>query len=240
MDSVIISERSSGGYNAILFFTANDRNHSNREGEWCGSMGTAEPQKGEKMALGMVQTGYAKSLYMYPARCKTESEFSYAELLAELTTELELALMDKDEEAMKQEETGEDFEQTESHCERKKEWEELLEESIVVEVMLRQMLENGLGQREEAQQEKESKEHSGDLDNEFNLSGIPDIVEGRSKDNSESTKTPGNSEFLQQNAGEGTQHWSQTNAGRQSVRPHIICLTCETECDRKKQWKITE
>jgi len=156
-----------------------------------------------------------------------------------LTTELELAFADREEEPVNKEDS-EDFEQTESHSQRKKEWEELLEESMVVEAMLRQMLENGLGQREESKQENTSKKNSEELDNEFNLNGIPDITEGRSKNNSECTSAPGNSEFLQRDAGDEAEHWSQTNAGRRGNTMHIICLTCETECDRKKQWKIVE
>lgn len=191
------------------------------------------------MALGMVQAGYAKSLYAYAAQLKSESEASFDDWLAELTTELELACKDGNEESVSEERLNDDSEQTEAYSERKKEWEELLEESIVVEVMLRQMLENGLGQREETQQEKPEKKRQEEPDNEFCFSGIPEVM-GRTKNTLEYPTLPGNSEFLQWNAGQGAEHWSQTNAGRQSVRSHIVCLTCETECNRKKQWKITE
>ena len=109
-----------------------------------------------------------------------------------------------------------------------------------MEVMLRQMLENGLGQREETHQERLKKKRQEELDNSFDLNGIPDTREGKEKNNSEYTKTPGHSEFLQRSSGKSAEHWSPTNAGRQGIQTRIICLTCETECDRKKQWKITE
>ena len=192
------------------------------------------------MALEMVQTGYGKSLYAYAAHLKTESEASYDEWLAELTTELELACKDGEEEPLTDENSGADSEETEVYSGRKKEWEEQLEESIVVEVMLRQMLENGLGQREESQQENSKKNRPEELDNDFNLTGIPDMAEGKIKKDSEHMMMPGNSKFLQNNSGEGAEYWSQTNAGRQSRQSHIMCLTCETKCDRKKQWKILE
>ena len=44
------------------------------------------------MALGGVQAGYKNSLYLYSVGKFAESECSYSEWLAELTTELELAL----------------------------------------------------------------------------------------------------------------------------------------------------
>ena len=193
------------------------------------------------MALGMVQAGYRKALYLYTANVKTESEVSYDDWLAELTTELELAWKDGNEESvMDDENADEDSERTEAYSDRKKEWEELLEQSVVVEVMLRQMLENGLGQREDTQQENKKREQPEELDNEFNMAGVPDSDKGRAKDTREDTDRLGNSENLQRNAGKGAEHWSQTGAGRHGRPNHIFCLTCETECERKKQWKIVE
>ena len=197
------------------------------------------------MALGMVQAGYGNALYAYAAKVRSEAEFSYDELLAELTTELELAL-EGDRENLKKDyeegtDTEEDSEQSKAKADLKDEWEELLEKSEIVEAMLRQMLENGLGQREDAQKESPGKKAKGDMDNEFDISDIPEIAEGRHKDISEYTESPGNSEFLQRNLGGGTEYWSPSQGGRRQVRNmHIFCLTCETECDRKKQWKITE
>ncbi len=92
---------------------------------------------------------------------KTESEVSYDDWLAELTTELELALEGDRENLTKDYEEGtdteEDSEQSKAKADLKDEWEELLEKSEIVEAMLRQMLENGLGQREDAQKESPGK-----------------------------------------------------------------------------------
>ncbi len=93
------------------------------------------------MALGTVQTGCRNPLYMYSVWNKAESDFNYADLLAELTTELELACKSGGEEPEMTDESGEDSEQTKSQLHRKKEWEELLEQTELVEAMLRQMLE---------------------------------------------------------------------------------------------------
>lgn len=195
------------------------------------------------MALGIVQAGYRISLCMYAAQCLPESENSYEELLAELTTGLELAYQGEDEEPVTDEEAGEENRQPETLSNRRKEeWEELLEQSIVVEAMLRQMLENGLGQQKEEQQKPLKKNQEEEPDNDFNFEGIPAAEEGRHKDSSEAEKQlPGNSEFLQTNRGKGSEYWSPSGAGRkQKIQQRTICLTCETECDQKKQWKITE
>ncbi len=192
------------------------------------------------MALGTVQTGYRNSLCMYSVYFREESDISYADLLAELTTELELAFGDGDEEPVS-ENDWEDSEQTEALLDRKKEWEELLEQSVVLEVMLRQMLENGLGQRNKEQEANPKKQEAEELDNDFELSGIPEVYEGRQKDSRKQvTDYHGDSEFLQNNAGSGSEYFSPSAAGRQSVQYRTMCLTCQTECDRKKQWKITE
>ena len=193
------------------------------------------------MALGAVQPGYRNSLYIYPAKNKTESEQSYEEWLAELTTGLELALESENDESVLEENTEEDSEQTEAHSGLKKDWEEQLEQTDAVDAILRQMLEHGLGQQKEEQQEKKEEPAPENLDNEFDLAGIPAASEGKSKDSPEYMERSGNSQFLQSNAGEGAEYWNPSNSGRrQGVRPHTICLFCETECDRKKQWKITE
>ncbi len=195
------------------------------------------------MALGMVQAGYGTSLCAYAAGTRTESECAYAELLAELTTGLELALEHGKEEEVTdsgtEEEPREDSEQTEAYSDRKKEWEKLLEQSLVVEAMLRQMLENGLGQQKEEQQQN-SKKKQEELDNTFDLSGVPAETEGRHKE-SEQNVRKGNSQFLQRNSGNGSEYWSPSGGGR-SYRwnSRMFCLTCQTECDRKKQWKITK
>ena len=205
-----------------------------------GSTGTAEPQKGEKMALGMVQTGYGKTLYLYTAKEKTESEVSYEDWLAELTTELELAWEGGNEDTVTEENEEDGSEEKNPYSERKKEWEELLEESMVVEAMLRQMLENGLGQREEMQQEKRKK-NSKEPDNEFDFATISAEEEGRHKGNDVLSEFSGNSQFFQQSAGNGSEFFSPSAAGRsQKEELHIMCLTCETQCDKKKQWKIIE
>lgn len=193
------------------------------------------------MALGIVQTGCRNSLYAYPAQSKLESERSYAEWLAELTTELELALEGRNDESVEEEHTEEDSGQSETHSGIKKEWEELLEQTEAVDAILRQMLENGLGQRKEEQQEKQEENQLENLDNEFDLNAFQSVTEGDAKDASEYAELRGNSAFLQTNGGEGSEYWNPSNSGRrQSARPHTICLTCKTECERKKQWKITE
>lgn len=205
-----------------------------------GSQGTAEPQKGEKVALGTVQSGYKISLYVYPVWNRTESDYCYADLLAELTTELELACKSDDGETAMEEEAGEDSELTEAHSERKKEWEELLEQSELLEAMLRQMLENGLGQQREEQQKPPKKKEEEEPDNSFEQVGIPAPSEGKQRTASQKTDYHGNSEFLQQNAGESTEYFSASGAGRQRAKLYVMCLSCETDCDRKKQWKITQ
>lgn len=193
------------------------------------------------MALGAVQVGYRNSLYTYPTQGRTELERSYEEWLAELTTELELALESETDESVLDESTENDSDETESHSELKEEWEELLEQTDVVDAILRQMLENGLGQRKDEQQEQQESQSPDNLDNEFDIAGVPADSEGKSKDGAEYPETLGNSEFLQSNAGNGTAYWNTSNPGRRrSAGPHMICLFCETECDSKKQWKITE
>ncbi len=192
------------------------------------------------MALGTVQVGCRNSLYVYPAGCKTESDSDYAELLAKLTTELELAWNDGEEEPVT-EEDREDSEQLDAHMDRKKEWEELLKQSVTLEVMLRQMLENGLGQQKEEPQKQPEKKEEEEPDNEFNLSGVPVAAEGKNRSNTENSCFSGNSQFFQTKTGYGAEYFSMANGGRQYCEgSHAICLTCETECNRKKQWKITE
>lgn len=189
----------------------------------------------------MVQAGYGNSLCAYSVHFRAESDMTYAELLAELTTGLELAFRDEGEETVTEEGAGEDSDQTESHSERKKEWEELLEQSVLLEAMLRQMLENGLGQQKEEQKEIFRKKQEEELDPEFELDGVPAMEEGRQKGKPESAGPYGNSEFLQTNGGKGSEYWSPSGAGRkQKIQQRTICLTCETECDQKKRWKITE
>lgn len=192
------------------------------------------------MALGTVQAGYGNSLCAYSAYFKEESDISYADLLAELTTELELAMKEEEKESVMEEETGADSEQTEPHSNRKKEWEELLEQSVVLEAMLRQMLENGLGQQKEEQQKQSEKKKEEELDNDFDLLGVSVSEEGRHKKELEHSEFPGNSEFLRSKSGGGSEYFSPSAAGRQKPQLHVICLTCEVECDLKKQWKITE
>lgn len=192
------------------------------------------------MALGMVQTGYGKTLYLYTAKEKPESEVSYEDWLAELTTELELAWDSGNEDTVEEEKEEEGSEEKNPYSERKKEWEELLEESMVVEAMLRQMLENGLGQREEMQQEKRKK-NAKEPDSEFDFAAISAEEEGRHKGNIVLSELSGNSQFFQQDTGNGSEFFSPSAAGRNHKESlHIMCLTCETECDKKKQWKIIE
>ena len=193
------------------------------------------------MALGTVQAGYKNSLYVYPVWNRDESDFDYAELLAELTTELELACKGGEEEPVTEDGSGEDSDQTDSYSERKKEWEELLEQSVNLEAMLRQMLENGLGQKDEEQQELPKKQEEEELDNTFEMDGIPIAADGKSRSSENHTEYSGSSQFLQTNTGSRSEYFSPSAGGRkQSINSRIMCLTCQTECDRKKQWKITE
>ena len=198
------------------------------------------------MALGMVQIGYKNSLYLYSAGTRLESEVSYAEWLAELTTELELALESENKEELSEFDTGEDSMEddgkTEAYSNRKKEWEELLEQAKVVEVMLRQMLENGLGQQKQEEKTPQKKKEE-ETDNDFSLEGIPLPMEGKSKSSTLPTHSAGNSQFLATNSGYGAEYLNLANGGRKTVirQPwRTICLTCEIECERKKQWKITK
>lgn len=185
------------------------------------------------MALGTVQTGYRNSLYAYPVKSRTESERLYEAWLAELTTELELALESENRDSFSEESTEENSEQTEQHSGPKKEWEDLLEQTDAVDAILRQMLENGLGQRKEEQREQQENKPD-NLDNVFDMAGMTAVSEGRSKDSLEYLETPGNSQFLQNNDGNSTEYWNPSNSGRrQSVKSHVICLFCETECDKK-------
>lgn len=187
------------------------------------------------MALGTVQAGYGNSLCAYSMYFKAESEVSYADLLAELTGSLDLALKGGEEEPVTEEGTGEDSEQAEAHSNRKKEWEKLLEQSIVLEAMLRQMMEHGLGQQKEEQQNQQKKNPEDEPDNDFDLFGIPADAEGRHKAVSEYSDFPGNSEFLRNSSDNGSEYFSPSAAGRQKSQLRTICLTCQTECDRKKQ-----
>lgn len=196
------------------------------------------------MALGIVQAGYKNSLYLYAAGIRAETEDSYAQFLAELTTELELGLESSGEEMISDSEEGEnssdDFEQKEAYSNRKKEWEELLEQSVVLEAMLRQMLEYGPEQQKEEQKKHTENKEREETDNEFELAGIPDSLDGRQKKSSQYTDYHGDSEFLQQNAGKSAEYFSPSAAGHQRTLQRLICLTCRTECDRKKQWKLVE
>lgn len=198
------------------------------------------------MALGIVQAGYKPSLYLYPAGTRLESESFYEEWLAELTTELELALEDGMKEELSDFDTGEDSMEDdgkkEAYSNRKKEWEELLEKATVVEAMLRQALENGLGQQKEEEKTPE-KQKEEETDNDFSLEGIPMTPEGKRRSNAEASESAGNSQFLQTDSGYGAEYFNMGAGGsivsmKQQMR--VLCLTCETECDRKKQWKITE
>lgn len=197
------------------------------------------------MALGIVQAGYKSSLYVYTAGKTPDLECSYAELLAELTTELELALEGSMEDAVADSKEGEESNtsedgQSEVYSDRKKDWEEQLEQATVVEAMLRQALENGLGQKNEEENTPQKKEE--ETDNDFSLEGIPMPLEGRSRSSAETERTAGTAQFLQTNSGYGAEHFSQTNGGRATWKQQmrILCLTCETECEQKKRWKITE
>lgn len=108
------------------------------------------------MALGMVQVGYGKSLYMYPAHGKTEVGSNYEEFLAELSTELELALEGNSGDAV-QEENTEESEQEEMPPKEKKEWEELLEQSDAVTAVLQELLDEETGQQKEDAKEQQQK-----------------------------------------------------------------------------------
>ena len=205
--------------------------------------GPRNRRKETTLALGIVQAGYKSSLCWYTAGVRFESQCSYEEWLAELTTELELALEKGTEEDVKDSENGADSSEenqtAESYSSRKKEWAELLEQSVNLEGMLRQMLENGLGQQKEEQQTQPKKQEKGELDNEFHLEGIPAATEGTSRSSTMPAGLQGNSQFLQTDTAHGAEYFNLANGGRQYCEgTHAICLTCETECNRKKQWKI--
>ena len=198
------------------------------------------------MALEVVQAGYKSSLYLYTAGTRMESEASYAEWLAELTTELELALEGGTEDKLSDFDTGEDDMEddgkSEVYSNRKKEWEELLEHAKVVEAMLKQMLENGLGQQKEEDKMPQKKKEE-EQDNDFSLEGIPMRIDGKSKNSDMPADSAGNSQFLQNNSGLGAEYLGLSGGGRKTVLKHplrTICLTCETKCERKKQWKIVK
>ena len=197
------------------------------------------------MAPGGVHAGYKDSLYMYRAEKNPDSEGSFEEWLLEQTTGLELALEGSMEDCISDSEEGKDCSQedgqTEAYSVRKKEWEDILEQAKVVEAMLRQALENGPGQQKEEQQkpQKESKEE--EPDNEFMLEGIPMNAEGKRKPDAESTEFSGASQFLQTNTGQDSEYYNLANGGRKYCeKVRTICLTCETDCDQKKQWKIID
>lgn len=198
------------------------------------------------MALGGVQAGYKNSLYLYAAENNPDWDSSFKEWLAELTTELELALEGSMEDTISDSEgETEDFqneEQTEAYSARKKEWEEILEEANVVEAMLRQMMENGLGQQKE-EEKAPKKQKKEELDNDFSLEGVPLTDEGKSRNNAKTKESGGNSQFLKTDSGHGAEYWNLANGGRKVLvmqHPNIFCLTCEIQCDKKKEWKITE
>lgn len=209
--------------------------------------GTAESQKGEEMAPGGVHAGYKNSLYMYAAEKKSDLEASFEEWLVELTTGLELALeggmgdngLDSNEGADNLQEDG----QTETYSARKKEWEEILEQAEVVEAMLRQALGNGLGrQKEEENTRQKNKEE--EHDNEFSLEGVPMPAEGKIKSEAKTKEaSAGGSKSFQSNSGKNAEYLHLANGGRKQAKEvpvRMRCLTCETHCDQKKQWKITE
>lgn len=188
------------------------------------------------MALGIVQAGYKGSLYMYTAGNNPDWENSFEEWLAELTTELELALEGSTEDTVADSE--EEMDCAETYSERKKEWEDQLEQATVVEAMLRQALENGLGQQKE--EEKPPQKQEEETDNEFFPEGIPMPAEGKSRNNAEPVGEKGNAQFLQTDSEHGAEYLNLANGGRRTLLQQLrtICLTCETDCDRKKQWKI--
>jgi len=195
------------------------------------------------MAPGGVHAGYKDSLYMYQAEKNPDLEGSFEEWLLELTTGLELALEGSMEDCISDSEEGKDCSQedgqTEAYSARKKEWEEILEQAKIVEAMLRQALENGLGQQKEEQQKPQKKSKEEEPDNEFMLDGIPMSAEGKSKPRTENRDISGNSKSLQTDTGHGAEYFSLANGGRKYCeKVRTICLTCETECDQKKQWKI--
>ena len=197
------------------------------------------------MALGVVQAGYKNSLYMYAAGNNPEWDSSFEEWLAELTTGLELAMEGNKEDMVTDSEEGtecsQEDEQTEAYSARKKEWEEVLEQANMVEAMLRQMMENGLGQQKEEEKTPE-KQKDEEPDNDFTLEGIPLTAEGKNHDSAKTEESGGNSQFYQTDSGHGAEYLNLFNGGKQVLikQRHTICLTCETQCDRKKQWKITE
>ncbi len=199
------------------------------------------------MAPGGVHAGYRNSLYMYQADKNPDLEDSFEEWLLELTTGLELALEGNTEECISDSEEGGDClsedGQSEVYSARKKEWEEILEQAKVVEAMLRQALENGLGQQKEEEktpQKQKEEEH----DNDFSLEGVPMPAEGKSKGSAKTKETAaGNSKSLQAKAGRNAEYLHLANGGRKTAKKTLsrsFCLTCETPCDQKKQWKITE
>lgn len=197
------------------------------------------------MAPGGVHAGYKYSLYAYQAEKNPDSEGSFEEWLLELTTGLELALEGSMEDCISDSEEGKDCSQEDGHTEaylaRKKEWEEILEQAKVVEAMLRQALENGLGQQKEEQPKQPKKLKKEELDNEFDLEGVPVTAEGKSKTGVENSGLAGNSQFLQTNTGHGAEYFSPGSGGRKYCEKiRTMCLTCETDCDQKKQWKITK
>lgn len=109
------------------------------------------------MAFGMVQTGYGNSLYTYSAHGKAEEGKNYEEFLAELATELELALEGNSGDAVREEDT-EECEQEESPPKEKKEWEELLEQSDAVTAVLQELLDEEARQQKEEAEEQHQKE----------------------------------------------------------------------------------
>lgn len=196
------------------------------------------------MALGIVQAGYKNSLCMYAAEKNPAWDSSFEEWLAELTTGLELALEGSMEDTISDSEEGVESQpeegQTEAYSERKKEWEEVLEQAKVVEAMLRQMLEHGLGQQKE-EEKTPPKQEAEEPDNDFSLEGVPMMAEGRSNNSTNPAEYAGNSQFLRTDSGTDAEYLNL--GGRKiasALQQRLLCLTCETDCDQKKQWKITE
>lgn len=193
------------------------------------------------MALGVAQTGQGNYLYKYMEEVRPETDFSYAVRMEKLVANLESTFEEAKGgtaegagEADSQEE-----EAVEEYGNRKKEWEEVLSKEKIVEAMLRQMLEHGLGQQKEEQQNLPRRQKEEELDNEFHRTGMAALVEGKTENSAQAVEQKGNSGYLQTDAGHGAEYQNLANGARTYyVSVRVFCLTCETECDRKKQWKI--
>jgi len=184
------------------------------------------------MAPGGVHAGYKNSLYVYAAEKNPTSEDSFEEWLVELTTGLELALEGNTEDADDLPE-----EHKEAYSSRKKDWEEVLEQATVAEVMLRQALENGLGQQEEEEKNRQ-KQNEEESDNDFSLEGAVMPAEGTNRNRTETTEFAGNSQSLRTDTGNHAEHLNLANGEKnkgEKVPLRVFCLTCETQCERKNK-----